>query len=206
MSVEQVIFYIFSVILVFAALMVVSSRNTVRSALFLVLAFVVSAGLWMLLEAEFLALVLVLVYVGAVMTLFLFVIMMLNLDTEPRRKGYIKYLPIALLIFAVILSLLLLVVGPRHFGLTHYSVPTHASAHYSNVKELGGVLYTQYVYPFELAAVILLVAIVGAISLAFQGRRKRKSQNIREQIVVKREQRIKLIKMPAETNHSGSDS
>jgi len=199
MNLEQLVFYGFSAVLLFCSTMVVLLRNPVRCALFLVAAFIASACLWVLLEAEFLALVLVLVYVGAVMTLFLFVVMMLNVETASLREGFVRYMPIGALIVAMLIALMLLMVGPSHFGLSQIAAPKHLGASYSNIRELGSVLYTTYVYPFEIAGVILLVAIISAISLSFRGPQNRKKQRVSEQVKVRREDRVRLLKMVSET-------
>ncbi len=198
MILEQIVFYAAAVTIVFAGIMVIGSRNPVRGALFLVLAFVASAILWILLEAEFLALALIFVYVGAVMTLFLFVVMMLDINLEPMKTRFVRYLPLGLLVMALVLVLVIFAVAPQHFGTAKYAVPQHASASYSNVKELGSVLYTTYMYPFELASVLLLVAIIAAISLALPSSRKRRLQRPGEQVQVKREDRLRMVKMQAE--------
>lgn len=196
--ISQAVFYLFAAILLFSAWMVISSRYPVRAVLFLVLAFFSSAVLWMLLQAEFLALVLIFVYVGAVMTLFLFVVMMLNLDIAPRQRGWVRYLPFGALIIGLLLFLMWRAIQGSVFPPQVYHWIAQPES-YSNVKQLGAVLYTQYVYPFELAAVLLLVAIVAAIALAFRGRRKNsKTQTINKQLAVRREDRVKLIQMPTE--------
>lgn len=196
MIIEQILFYVFSAILIFSALMVISSRNSVHSALYLVLAFFATAALWILLEAEFLALVLVLVYVGAVMTLFLFVVMMLNLDTAPRKSGFVKYAPVGIIIAALIVAAVIYVLRPDHYIFSHITQPVPKAASFSNVAQLGSVLYTQYVYPFEIAAALLLVAIIAAVTLSLR-RARGKTQNISEQLRVKAEQRIRLVNEPA---------
>jgi len=170
MSFEQILFYLFSVITVLAAGMVITVRNPVHAAMFLVLAFFSSAALWMLLEAEFLAIVLVLVYVGAVMVLFLFVVMMLDLNTTLLREGFARYLPLGVLVAVLIATIMGLAVGHSHFGLAQVAAPASHAAAYSNTQQLGELLYTTYVYPFEIAAVILLVAIVAAIALTLRRR------------------------------------
>lgn len=190
---QAFIFYFFALVAVISALMVITSRYPVRAVLFLVLTFFSSAVLWMLLEAEFLSLVLIFVYVGAVMTLFLFVVMMLNLDIAPRQKGWVQYLPVGILLMVAMGALMLRVINPHYFPVIAYPGVVHP-ANYSNVQELGGLLYTQYVYPFELAAVLLLVAIVAAISLAFRGRKTNtKAQKISEQLEVKPRDRVRLV-------------
>jgi NADH-quinone oxidoreductase subunit J len=199
MTFEKFVFYVFAVILVFAASMVVTRRNPVHAALFLVLAFFTSAGIWLLAEAEFLAIVLVLVYVGAVMVLFLFVVMMLDIDVATLRAGFISYLPVALLVAAAMLVEIFLVVGPNYFGLAHYSPPSPQPADYSNTEQLGGVLYTVYMYPFEVAAVILLVAIIAAIGLTMRKRPETKYQDPSQQVRIKKgPDRIRVVKMKAE--------
>ena len=198
MNIEPILFYLFSAVLVFAALMVVVVRNPVFAALFLVLAFFNSAALWLLLEAEFLALVLVLVYVGAVMVLFLFVVMMLDINLVPLKEGFIRYLPVGLLVAAIMLGEIGVVVGPENFGLDQIMPPQGHGADYNNTAELGGVLYTVYAYPFEIASVILLVAIVAAISLTLRRRPDSKYQNPAQQVTVRRNERVRLVKMKAE--------
>ena len=194
-----VLFYLFAGILVFAGLMVVTVRNPVYAALFLVLAFFSSAALWMLLEAEFLSLALVLVYVGAVMVLFLFVVMMLDVQGAPLREGFVRYLPVGALVAGVAALELFLVVGSdRLFGTRAFAPPQGAGAAYSNTQEIGAVLYTKYVYPFEIAAVILLVAIVAAIALSLRRRGDARSQRPGDQVRVRREDRVRLVAMPAE--------
>ena len=198
MSSEQIIFYAFAIILIFAAGMVITVRNPVFAALALVLAFFTSAALWMLLEAEFLALTLVLVYVGAVMVLFLFVVMMLDINLAGLREGFAKYLPFGALVAIVMMVQLAVVVGPEHFGLEKIGSPMEKAADYSNTKELGRVLYTDYLFPFEIAAVILLVAIIAAIALTMRKRKKRQTMGPEQQVAVKRNERVRMVKMPAE--------
>ncbi len=199
MSAEQIIFYIFATILVLSALGVITTRNPVHAALLLVLAFFTSAALWLLLEAEFLAIVLVLVYVGAVMVLFLFVVMMLDINIARMREGFARYLPVGALVGVLIAVQMVLVVGSRHFGLDHTAAPVRHPADYSNTEALGSVLYTVYVYPFEIAAAILLVAIISAIALTLRKRTQNtKYQNPAEQVRVRREDRVRIVKMPSE--------
>jgi len=195
---EQFIFYIFAAILLFAAIRVITARNPVHCALYLVLAFFTSAAIWLLLEAEFLAIVLVLVYVGAVMVLFLFVVMMLDINLAPLREGFARYLPVGILVAFLIASQLALVVGAKHFGIDVVPAPQRHAAGYSNTEELGSVLYTVYVYPFELAAVILLVAIIAAIALTMRRRKGIKYQRPSNQVSVRAEDRVRIVKMPAE--------
>jgi NADH-quinone oxidoreductase subunit J len=203
MTFETSVFYFFSAILVVAALRVITARNPVHSALFLVLAFFTAAALWLLLEAEFLAIVLVLVYVGAVMVLFLFVIMMLDVNLERLREGYWDYLVPALVVAGVMVIEMALILGRSYFSLAALPKPLAAEAGYSNTKALGRILYTEYVYPFEIAAVILLVAIVAAIALTLRSRKKNKYQEASRQVNVRRADRVKLISMPAEERDMG---
>jgi len=195
MTLLQFIFYVFSALMILSALGTIIARNPVHGALFLVLCFVASAGIWLMLQAEFLALVLVLVYVGAVMTLFLFVVMMLNLDKLPSRAGFKKYWPFGVLILLLLVGLTLYVITPTHFGWVSNAIPINQQADYSNGHALGNVLYTQYVYAFELAAVILLVAIIAAISLAFHGwRNDTKRQSISKQVQTTAADRLRIVK------------
>jgi len=195
---EVAVFYSFAGVLVFAAAMVITARNPIHAALFLVLAFFTSAALWLLLEAEFLAITLVLVYVGAVMVLFLFVVMMLDINLAPLREGFIRFLPVGLLVAVAIVVELAVVIWGAGFGLDVFPDPTPKGPGYSNTKELGAVLYTVYVYPFEIAAAILLVAIVAAIALTLRRREGTRSQRPEEQVAVRRADRVRLVKMPSE--------
>lgn len=195
MSMQQIIFWFFSSILLFAATMVITARNPIRCVLFLVLAFVTSSCLWMMLEAEFLSLVLIFVYVGAVMTLFLFVVMMINIDLAPLKEGFVRYLPIGLIVVVLLTGLILYVIDPHQFHLAGDAKLIAQPANYSNVKDLGGVLYTDYVYPFEIAAALLLVAIIAAISLAFRGRQNSKAQNIADQLSVRKKDRYYVVNL-----------
>ena len=195
--VETVIFYIFAISTVVTATAVVTVRNPVHAALFLVLTFFTSAVIWMSLEAEFLAISLVLVYVGAVMVLFVFVVMMLDINVARLREGFVRYLPLGLLVAAIMLGLMLSVVTSDVFVLDAGSEPPPRPADYSNTEALGGVLYTDYVFAFEIAAVILLVAIIAAISLTMRKRAQTKYQNPSEQIKVRKADRLRIVKMPA---------
>jgi NADH-quinone oxidoreductase subunit J len=197
MGFEKFLFYVFALVLVVSAVRVITVRNPVHAALFLVLAFFTSAALWLLIEAEFLAIVLVLVYVGAVMVLFLFVIMMLDINIAPLREGFIQYLPVGVAVALIIVIEMGLVVGSNYFGEAPYNLVSHA-ADYSNTKELGSVLYTFYVYPFEIASVILLVAIIAAISLTMRRREGTKYQNPAQQVRVSRDDRVRLVRMAPE--------
>ncbi len=198
MNFGTVIFYFLAAILLFAGLRVITVRNPVHAALFLVLAFFTAAALWLLLEAEFLAITLVLVYVGAVAVLFLFVVMMLDINLARLREGFWDYLPLAATVAVLIVVEMVVVLGGRFFGPERFPAPAPHGAEYSNTRELGRVLYTDYVYPFEIAAVILLVAIVAAIALTLRRRRTTKYQDPARQVRVKRADRVRLISMPAE--------
>jgi len=198
MNFETIIFYFFAAVLVFAALRVITARNPVHSALFLVLAFFTAAAIWMLLRAEFLAITLVLVYVGAVMVLFLFVVMMLDINLDRIRAGFWSYLPLGATIAFLMVMEMVLVLSGRYFGLQALPAPADPGKAYSNTRELGRVLYTDYVYPFELAAVVLLVAIIAAIALTMRKRKDTKYQNPSQQVAVKRADRVRLVSMPSE--------
>jgi NADH-quinone oxidoreductase subunit J len=198
MSIERILFYAFALILVYAAGRVVSARNPVHAALHLVLAFFSSAALWLMLEAEFLAIVLVLVYVGAVMVLFLFVVMMLDINAGPLREGFIRYLPVGLVVALLMLFEMVSIVGMRYFGPDRVAIPARHPEGYSNTQELGRVLYTDYVYPFEIAAVVLLVAIIAAIILTLRRRPETKYQDPAWQVRAKKAERLRVVKMPAE--------
>ena len=192
---EQILFYCFSAVLIFAATMVITVRNPVRAALFLVLAFFTSAGIWLLLEAEFLALTLVLVYVGAVMVLFLFVVMMLDINLSSLQEGFTRYLPLGILVAALITVEMLAVLGASHFGLDIVPAPAPQPEDYSNTKAIGLLLYTTYVYPFEIASVILTVAIIAAITLTLRDTKSRKAQVVSEQVKVRAQDRVRVVKM-----------
>ena len=197
MEFKTFVFYVLAAIMLFAALRVISARNPVHAALFLVLTFFSAAGLWLLLQAEFLAIVLIMVYVGAVMVLFLFVVMMLDIDIARLRHRFWSYLPLGAMIGLLMVAEMALVLGGKYFGaaaLPGQDMP----AGYSNTKELGRLLFTEYVYPFELASVILLVGIVAAIMLTLRQRKDSKYQNVAAQLAVKRHERVRLVKMAAE--------
>ncbi len=195
---QDYVFYALAIILLFAGLRVITARNPVHAALFLVLAFFTAAGIWLLLEAEFLAIALVLVYVGAVMVLFLFVVMMLDINLDKLREGFWDFLPMAGFIGVLMAAEMVMILGTKHFGLARISAPPPHVAGYSNTAELGRQLYTDYLMPFELAAVVLLVAIVAAIALTLRDRKDSKFINPAEQVRVKRADRIRMVTMPAE--------
>jgi len=198
MDFKTFVFYILSAIMVFGALRVITARNPVHAALFLVLSFFTAGGIWLLLAAEFLAIVLVMVYVGAVMVLFLFVVMMLDINIDRLREGFWSYLPVGALIGILLVVEMALVLGGRYFGLEAMPEPPAAQAGYSNTRELGRLLYTDYVYPFELASLLLLVAMVVAVTLTLRKRKGVRYLNPSEQVSVKRSDRVELVSMPAE--------
>ncbi|HJY40826.1 MAG TPA: NADH-quinone oxidoreductase subunit J [Steroidobacteraceae bacterium] len=200
MSIVEILFYAFSAVLVVAAVGVITARNPVHCALFLVWAFFNSAVIWLLLEAEFLAIVLMLVYVGAVMVLFLFVVMMLDVNIAKMREGFTRYAPLGILIAALVVVEIGSVVWVKSLGgATPEAAASVAVEGYSNTRALGELLYTKYLYPFELAAVLLLVAIVAAIALTMRHRVGMKAQDIAGQVAVRAKDRVRVVKMPAET-------
>lgn len=190
------IFYVFAAIAVGSALSVITVKNPVRSVLSLVVTFLAMSGIWMMLRAEFLSLTLVLLYVGAVMTLFLFVVMMLSVTKETKRGGFVRYLPFGIALVLLMLGLLFVVYGPYYFGLMQMPAPLPEPANYSNLQQVGLLLFTDYVYPFEIAGVLLLAAMIAAIVLAHREPKRRKSQSVARQVAVQPEQRVKLVKMP----------
>jgi NADH-quinone oxidoreductase subunit J len=202
MNFPEILFYVFSAVLVASAVGVITSRNPVHSALFLVFAFFNSAVIWMLLEAEFLAIVLVLVYVGAVMVLFLFVVMMLDIKLEEIRAGFTKFAPLGLLIAAIMVFEIGSVVWLKSaddapLGASSISSPAMYASDYSNTRALGQLLYTQYLYPLQLAAAILLIAIVAAIVLTMRKRPGQKLQDINAQVAVNAKDRVRIVKVAA---------
>ena len=195
---QDIVFYALAAVLLYAALSVITTRNPVYAALFLVLAFFTAAGIWLLLEAEFLAITLVLVYVGAVMVLFLFVVMMLDINLDRLREGFWKWFPFGALLALVMLAEIAMVLMGRKFSADQMPPPPLQAADYSNTKELGRLIYTEYVYAFELAAVILLVAIVAAIALTLRRRVGPRFMEPSEQVKVKRSDRVRMVSMPSE--------
>jgi len=194
----EVLFWLFAAILAVSALGMITVRNPVHAALLLVLCFFTSAAIWLLIEAEFLAVVLILVYVGAVMVLFLFVVMMLDINVEEVRARVTRYALLGGIVAGVVVFEIVSVVWTRSLGLDVTTGAQAQPATYSNTAELGKLLYTDYVYPFELAAVLLLIAIVAAISLTMRKRTGLKLQNVARQVAVRREDRVRIVKMAAE--------
>jgi NADH-quinone oxidoreductase subunit J len=194
---QDLVFYALALILLYAALSVITTRNPVYAALFLVLAFFTAAGIWLLLEAEFLAITLVLVYVGAVMVLFLFVVMMLDINLDRLREGFWQALPVALPVGGLMAVEMVMIVGVNNFGADKVLAPAAKPADYSNTAALGRVLYTDYLLAFELAAVVLLVAIVAAIALTLRRRKESKPTDANKQVAVKKADRLRIVKMAA---------
>ncbi len=192
---ETFLFYVFSAILLLAALRVITARNPVHSAMFLVLSFFTAAGIWLLLRAEFLAIALVLVYVGAVMVLFLFVVMMLDINIERLREGFWRNLPLAVVVGGILVFEMVALLARHAFEAAPAAEPGPA---YSNTRQLGLIVYTDYAYAFEVSAVILLVAIIAAIALTLRRRKDRRYQDPAEQVKVRREDRVRLVSMPSE--------
>jgi len=194
---QDIVFYTLAAVLLYASISVITTRNPVYAALYLVLAFFTAAGIWLLLEAEFLAIALVLVYVGAVMVLFLFVVMMLDINLDKLREGFWNALPIALPVGGLMAVEMVMIVGVRNFGVDKVLAPPAHQADYSNTAELGRVLYTDYLLSFELASVVLLVAIIAAIALTLRDRKESKSVDPSKQVLVKKSDRIRILKMQA---------
>lgn len=195
MLIQSTVFYFFSAILVASALAMISVRNPVHAVLFLVLVFFTSAAIWLLLEAEFLAITLVLVYVGAVMVLFLFVVMMLDINLAKMRAGFARYLPLGLLVGIIMAAEMAVILSRPAFDLQK---PPAKPADYSNTQELGELLFTEYIYPFEIAGVILLVAIIAAITLTMHKRTRAKRQSPSRQVSADRSERVRLVSMDKE--------
>ncbi len=199
MPITEIVFYVFSLVMVSAGVAVITVRNPVYSALFLVLAFFSSAAIWLLLEAEFLAIVLILVYVGAVMVLFLFVVMMLDINLTPLKEGFIRYLPVGIVVAVLMAAELLLVIWSKgSFDQGAFPIPPPNPVGFSNTKALGELLFTNYLLAFEAAGVILLVAIIAAIALTLRKRVGEKRQNPAMQVRVQRDERVRLVKMDPE--------
>ena len=198
MNFESVVFFVFAAIMIFAALRVITARNPVHAALWLVLSFFTAAGIWLLLRAEFLAIALVLVYVGAVMVLFLFVVMMLDVNFDALRKNFASYLPVGATVGVLILAQMILLLYNATRGASAAAGPAAGG----NTRALDRLLYVDYVYPFEIAAVILLVAIVAAIALTFRRRRSTKYQDPAAQVKVRSRDRVRLLDIPSEKRES----
>jgi NADH-quinone oxidoreductase subunit J len=194
----EILFYVFAAVLVAAAIGVITARNPVHSVLFLVLCFFNAAVLWLLIEAEFLAIVLVLVYVGAVMVLFLFVVMMLDVNIEKLREGFARHAPLGVAVALVVVVELYYVLWVRRAGVDVTGGVAPLPEGYSNTEAVGAVLYTDYVYPFQLAAVVLLIAIVAAIALTMRRRTGLKTQDVSRQVAVRRQDRVRLVKVESE--------
>ena len=202
----EVLFWIFASVLAVSALAMITVNNPVHSALLLVLCFFTSAAIWLLIEAEFLAVVLILVYVGAVMVLFLFVVMMLDINIEQVRARVTRYALFGGIVAGVVVFEIVSVVWTRSLGVDVTTGAQAQPATYSNTAELGKLLYTEYVYPFELAAVLLLIAIVAAISLTMRKRAGLKQQNISMQVAARREDRVRIVKVAAERPTPASET
>ena len=198
MSFQAFVFYALSVILLFSGVRVITAKNPVHAALFLVLAFFTASGHWLLLQSEFLAIALVLVYVGAVMVLFLFVVMMIDIDFDKLREGFWKHLPVAGTVAVIMMAEMALILTSPEVNLSQYGAGADVAADYSNVKDLGRQIYTVYLYPFELAAVLLLVAFVAAIALTMRKNKPTKWVDPAEQVKVRRDDRLRVLKMAAE--------
>ena len=196
MDFQTAVFYFLSAILVFASLRVITARNPVYAALHLILAFFTCGGIWALLQAEFLAIAIILVYVGAVMVLFLFVVMMLDINIDRIRQGFWSYLPLGSLIGILMILEMSIVLGGQYFQVFDMPLPPEL-ANSSNTKDLGVLLYTEYTYPDQIAATILLVAIIAAVVLTYRGRKDSKRQVIADQVAVKAADRLRVIKMDA---------
>jgi len=200
--IEQSIFYFFAGLLIFAAAMVITVRNPVHAALFLIMSFFTSAAVWLLLGAEFLAIALVLVYVGAVMVLFLFVIMMLDINLAPIREGFARFLPVGILVAVLMMAAMGFMVGSGYFHTGEPAVLAPPAPEQGNTAALGHMLFTGYLYPFEIAGVILLVAIIAAIAMTMRKPRSTKAQRPAEQVLARKEDRLKIIKMDAEKHEA----
>lgn len=191
----QIIFYAFAIVAIASGLMVVTTRNPVKGALFLVLTFVACAALWIMAHAEFLGLILILVYVGAVMTLFLFVVMMLNINTTEMKRGLVKYLPVGAVVVLAVLVMLIIAMKASPSDVAKQHIPL---LKVDNLHQLGWSLYTDYLYPFVIAGALLFVAIVAAIALAFRGKQNRLSQKPSEQVAVRRDDCVRMVQMKSE--------
>ena len=204
MPIYEIVFYVFSTVMLAAAVAVITVRNPVYAALFLVLTFFSASAIWLLLEVEFLAIILILVYVGAVMVLFLFVVMMLDIDLEPLKEGFVKYLPAGIVVALLMATEFLLLLWTKgRFGPEAFPAPAPTPAGYSNTRAVGEWLYTHYLLAFEVAGVILLVAIIAAVALTLRQRTGSHRQNPSLQVRVRREERVRLVKMKPESRQEG---
>ncbi|CAG9173477.1 NADH-quinone oxidoreductase subunit J [Cupriavidus respiraculi] len=206
MELTTTIFYVFALVLVLSALKVITARNPVHSALYLVLSFFTAAALWMLLQAEFLAILLVLVYVGAVMVLFLFVVMMIDIDIDNLRRDFWTYVPLASVVGALIIAEMAIVLVRNFMGTTQPLMNGAMGPDVSNTAELGKVIYSDYIYAFEVAGIILLVAIIAAVALTLRRRKDTRAQDISEQLRTRREDRVRLVSMPSVANPAATDA
>jgi len=199
MPIFEIVFYAFSLLMLGAAVMVITVRNPVFAALNLVLTFFSASAIWMLLEVEFLAIILILVYVGAVLVLFLFVVMMLDINVEPLREGFMRYLPAGILVALLMVAELLTVLWARgRFDSSGFPLPAPSPVDYSNTKAVGELLFTNYVLAFEIAGVVLLVAIIAAVALTLRHRTGSRRQDPSAQVRVQRDERVRLVKMDPE--------
>jgi NADH-quinone oxidoreductase subunit J len=199
MPIYEMVFYLFSLVMLGAAVMVITVRNPVFAALSLVLAFFSAAAIWMLLEVEFLAIILILVYVGAVLVLFLFVVMMLDVNVEPLREGFMRYLPAGVIVALLLVAEMLLVLWTRgRFDASAFPMPAPSAADYSNTKAVGELLFSEYLLAFEVAGVVLLVAIIAAVALTLRQRTGSRRQDPAAQVRVQRDERVRLVKMDPE--------
>ena len=196
MDFQTAVFYFLSAILVFASLRVITARNPVYAALHLILAFFTCGGIWALLQAEFLAIAIILVYVGAVMVLFLFVVMMLDINIDRIRQGFWSYLPLGAMLGLLMVMEMGLVLGSKYFQVPAAEALVPAGV--SNTKAIGALMFSEYVYPFELASLILLVGMISAIVLTYQGSKKSRYSNPNQQVFVKAKDRIRVLQMPVE--------
>ena len=204
MPIYEIVFYLFSLVMLAAAVGVITVRNPVYAALFLVLAFFSASAIWLLLEVEFLAIILILVYVGAVMVLFLFVVMMLDINVEPLKAGFIKYMPVGVAVALIMAMELLAVLWAKgRFGVDAFPIPAPHPDGYSNTKAVGEVLFTNYLLAFEVAGIVLLVAIIAAVALTLRHRVGGRRQNPALQVRVRKDERVRLVKMDPETRQEG---
>jgi NADH-quinone oxidoreductase subunit J len=199
MEISTIFFYIMATVLVASGLRVITARNPIHAALYLVLAFFTSGAIWMLLHAEFLAIALVLIYVGAVMVLFLFVVMMLDINIDRLREGFWRYLPVGLIVALVMVAEMAMVLNGAYFQLQQLPAPAAPPATHSNTQDLARELFTNYAYPFEIASLILLVAMIAAVALTYRRRQGHKYAHPADQIAVKAADRMRIVSMPSES-------